>query len=39
MPRKDLRARGAVHYQHQHPLDNKKSTATINAYSNINMTG
>ena len=29
---KDLRARGAVHYQHQNPLDNQKSTSTINAY-------
>ena len=23
MPRKNLQARGAVHYQHQNPLDNK----------------
>ena len=29
---------GAVHYQHQNPLDNQKSTSTINAYININMT-
>ena len=38
MPRKNLQARGAVHYQHQNPLDNQKSTSTINAYININMT-
>ena len=24
MPRKHLQARGAVHYQHQNPLDNQK---------------
>ena len=27
-----------VHYQHQNPLVNQKSTSTINAYVNINMT-
>ena len=27
-----------MHYQHQHPLDNPKSTITVNAYININMT-
>ena len=38
MPRKNLQARGAVHYQHQNPLDSQKSTSTINAYINIKMT-
>ena len=38
IPRKHLQARGAVHYQHQNPLDNQKSTSTINAYINIKMT-
>ena len=38
MLRKHLQARGAVHYQHQNPLDNQKSTSTINAYINIKMT-
>ena len=28
----------ALHYQHQNPLDNQKSTSIINAYININMT-
>ena len=36
--RKDLQARGAVHYQHQNPLDNHKRKSTINAYVNIKMT-
>ena len=35
---KNLQARGAVHYQHQNPLDNQKRTSTINAYINIKMT-
>ena len=35
IPRKHLQARGAVHYQHQNPLDNQKSTSAINAYINI----
>ena len=38
MPPKHIQARGTVHYQHQHPLDNQKSASTINAYININMT-
>ena len=40
IPRKNLQARGAVHYQHQHPLDNQVSTgtSTINAYITIKMT-
>ena len=38
IPRKNLQARGAVHYQHQNPLDNQKSTSIINAYINIKMT-
>ena len=25
IPRKNLQARGAVHYQHQNPLDNQKT--------------
>ena len=47
IPRKNLQARAAVHYQHQNPLDNQKSTTTstiilinsitINAYINIKM--
>ena len=42
-PVKNLQARGAVHYQHQNPLDNQQqeqqeSTSTINAYINIKMT-
>ena len=37
-PVKFLQARGAVHYQHQNPLDNQKSTNTINAYINIKLT-
>ena len=36
--RKNLQARGAVHYQHQNQLDNQKSTSTINTYINIKMT-
>ena len=36
--RKDLQARGAVHYQHQNPLDNQKRKSTIKAYVNIKMT-
>jgi len=38
IPRKQLRARSTVHYQDQNPLGNQKSTSTINAYININMT-
>ena len=38
IPRKNTQALGAVHYQHQNPLDNQKSTSTINAYINIKMT-
>ena len=45
IPCKNLQARGAVHYQHQNPLDNQqrttkqtKSISTINAYINIKMT-
>ena len=38
IPCKNLQARGAVHYQHQNPLDNQKSTSTINAYINIKLT-
>ena len=37
IPHKNLRDCGAVHYQHQHPLDNLKGTSTINAYMYINM--
>ena len=32
-----LQARGAVHYQHQNPPDNQKSTSTVNAYISIKM--
>ena len=35
IPRKNVQARGTVHYQHQNPLDNQKSTSTVNAYINI----
>ena len=35
MPRKHVRAHGAVHYQHQNPLDSRKSTSTINAYTSV----
>ena len=38
IPRTNLEACGAVHYQYQHPLDSQKSTSTINAHININMT-
>ena len=38
MPHNKLRARDAVDYQHQNPLDNQKSTSTINAYIYIKMT-
>ena len=39
VPCNNLQARGAVHYQHQNPLDNQQeSTCTINAYINIKMT-
>ena len=38
MPHNKLRARDAVDYQHQNPLDNQKSTSTINAYINMNIT-
>ena len=41
MPRKNVQARGTVHYQHQSPLDNPKknpkNTSTI-AHINIKMT-
>ena len=37
IPRKDLQSRGAVHYQHQNPLDNQtESKSTIKAYINMN---
>ena len=32
IPRKHSRARSAVHYQHQNPLDNQKNTSTVNAH-------
>ena len=35
--RKNLQACGAVHYQHQNPLDNQKRASTINVYINIKM--
>ena len=42
--RKNVQARGAVHYQHRNPLDNQQqqqqeqeSISTINAYINIKM--
>ena len=38
MPISHLRACGAVHYQHQNPLDSQKSTSTVNDYISINMT-
>ena len=38
IPRKNLQACGAVHYQHQNPLYNQKSASIINAYISINMT-
>ena len=38
IPLKNLQARGAVHYQHQNPLDSQKSTSTINAYISIKLT-
>ena len=44
-PRKSLQARGAVHYQHQNPLDSqqqqqqqRKVPSTIKAYINIKLT-
>ena len=39
MPRTNLQACGAVHYQYQNPLDSQvsTSTSTINAYINIKM--
>jgi len=38
MPISHLRACGAVHYQHQNPLDSQKSTSSVNDYISINMT-
>ena len=38
IPHQNLRVRGAVHYQHQNPLDNQKSTSTIKAYISITIT-
>ena len=37
MPRKNLPARGAVHYQNHHQRDDQKSTSTVNVYINKNI--